>query len=422
MAMTLNTLRKMYAVILSLSLLIAWVIGSYFQLDVSALLVFFGDDSHCDRITEAIGAHCFGDFASIRTEKLNSLPNGAEGVYPVSSRIFRYPFTMIERIFSYRVSVFVFLIVLAFAVLFPLLHQFQRKRMSISDVAILGICTLPFLATLDRGNLVGFTSAFLYLYIRALQRSRYRSAVVCLVLMVAIKPQLAVFLILMFLIRAYKVAIIGVVAVVSTVVLPYTIFGMDMLVQLKNWITAAQGWSKSQLPTARYPSNLSSTTIGDVFGVSKLLPIVVLCVTALYVGLTFLRSGKDTQSASNTVEDTSFVISVGMILASPITYPYYLVIMLPFLAFAIERYEKSAQSEIVRDGVEYVRAVALLVVMSPLVLPNSLAVSVSPPSQSLYNIFPLIQSGVLLVALLAFISLKQFRTTDQPGKGLRKGY
>lgn len=410
----------MYGVMLSLSLLAAWVIGSYFRQDVSALLVFHGDDSHCDRATEAIGVHCFGDFASIGTEKINSPPNGAEAVYPVSSRLFRYPFTIFETVFSYRTSVFVFLSVLAFAALFPLLHQLRKRNISTSDIAILGICTTPFFATLDRGNLVGFTSAFLYLYIRAVQRSQYRRALVFLALMVAIKPQLAVFIVLLFLIRAYKVATIGIILSVSTVVLPYTVFGTKMVVFFKAWITAAREWSTSQLPTARYPSNLSILTFGDIFGNSKVFQYLIICATAGYLSYAFVRSARDKQSASHMVEDASFVIALGLILASPISYPYYLVIMFPALALAIERYQDSVHAESGYRNVERVRSVALVILMAPLVIPNSLGVGVPTSNQTLYNIYPLVQSGALLIALLAFITLKTFGKTDNCGTGLRR--
>ena len=53
----------LYSLILhSLAVPLAWILSSYFKIDIPASLLLDGDDGWCSPVTEGFGIHCFADF------------------------------------------------------------------------------------------------------------------------------------------------------------------------------------------------------------------------------------------------------------------------------------------------------------------------------------------------------------------------
>ena len=245
--------------LLGLALASWWFWGSYFQVDVFASLSFVGDDGWCIRDSEAVGVHCFGDYAAIRIESLTAPLAGPEGVYPPSTRLLRIVPWLMDNVFGFRAGLILFLIASAAASLVPAYWASSRLPISLRPVVILtlGVATVPFISLIDRGQLLALAVPSLFLFMLASSRNHPWLALLALVPAVATKPQFALVLTLFAVIRQWRPFLVGVVGAVLIVLGPFALFGRDFVPALLEWIENSSSWAQSVPLTLGWPSNLS---------------------------------------------------------------------------------------------------------------------------------------------------------------------
>ena len=94
------------------------------------------------------------------------------------------------------------------------------------NVLLCAVVSYPFLITLDRANLEGVVFLLVFLFVRAVQRERYNSAMVWLGLAVASKPFPVVFVILLLLKKRFREAVgAGVICLMVSAIACYVRYG-----------------------------------------------------------------------------------------------------------------------------------------------------------------------------------------------------
>ena len=160
----------------------------------SASISFTVTDGWCSPETEGIGKHCFGDFyyplslagkGSPWSGELNPYP-------PFANFIFRI-FAEIERLFQARISLVVYLVIIATALIFPLWHlTFRLKLISKKVFCLLlpiALFSAPAGIVLDRGNIVGLSIPCLYLFFLKFFITERKYSYLYFLILVNIKPQ-----------------------------------------------------------------------------------------------------------------------------------------------------------------------------------------------------------------------------------------
>lgn len=176
----------------ALAMPLAWLLSSYFKVDIPGSLLFYGDDGWCNSATEGFGIHCFGDFNErflLRDMSLSPSRNNLE-LSPIGPF-----FTAIANFGSAHTSPrFILMLVsilYAACLLSPLLLA-SNRRFSIKCSVMLLICGIgsyPFLATMDRLNNIALCVPFLWLFLISLSRGSYRAAGAYIVILAMVKPQ-----------------------------------------------------------------------------------------------------------------------------------------------------------------------------------------------------------------------------------------
>jgi len=370
-----------------LSVAFAWIYASYFDGNFPALLVYFGQDNNCETVTQGLGIHCFGDYSAIHFSSFFQLPQGAEVVYPLVTRIFRLPFLLIELMSGYRIGLFVYLVTLFIAIMFPAFHMSYKQRgepalAAMYSVAGIGVGTI---SCLDRGNVIGFAVPFLYLFLIKFQGGNSRTAAIFLTIATLVKPQIAVFAIAFLWQSEIRVFIRFAFRTFLLLVAPYFIFGTQSLQIFGDWIRETLKWANSLPPAMNYPTNYSFNRVLGVLGVN--FPIFSFLLGLFFLfGLSLPYINKKREI----LLDDLIKLGLVMILMNSIVYVYYMVLIVPLCALLFTTPESVNRDRTKLGNVLPVLAILLAFATVPLAWPSQWRIADTISSTTAYNQIPIL--------------------------------
>ncbi len=380
----------------------SWVYGSYFNNQWTSLAVFFGNDGNCRNARDAIGNHCFGDFAAIRFSSLSSRPGPAEAVYPLTTRIPRIPFELLDRLMSTTATTALFLLTLFLLMIFPLIHSMSKNGRVDSVVLLLaGLTNLGLLSTLDRANMIGFTIPTVYLCIYNFQNKRYQQSILWLILATAIKPQFMLIAVIFLWIGDVRRFLTVVASTVGVLLAPYLVFGTSATNEIGHWISSTLSWSNSLDPKVNYPSNYSfSRLIGLVFDSSISVGFVVPIGVLLILTLVKLRLPRKEIK----LEEIAIILFLSFF-SGEIVYVYYLSVSIIIISIWIFSPEENLFKNDKYSRIKInLFVVALSFTSTPLFIPSRFIQNDNIGPNGAFNLMPL----AVTLAVLAFLVICAF--------------
>lgn len=230
---------------LALAVPIAWVLDSYFNVNVPASLMFFGEDGWCDTSSQGVGRHCFGDFNErFQPHPTDPLrwPNNLElspiGPFLTGTANALASFLPARLVLS--------LVILGYAacLLVPSVWAARRRPWpwQILIVGVTGIATYPFVATMDRLNNVALTVPLILAFLVALGAGNTRGVLVSILALTVIKPQFIVLYVVLAAQRKMRAAILGVLASLGTLMALVVVAGGGDLGRVPQWFAAISGY------------------------------------------------------------------------------------------------------------------------------------------------------------------------------------
>jgi hypothetical protein len=326
------------------------------------------------------------------------LPQGAEVVYPMITRIFRLPFLLIELVSGYRIGLFAYLTALFIAIIFPAFHMSYKQRGEhaltwMYLVAGIGVGTI---SCLDRGNVIGFAVPFLYLFLIKLQGGNSKSASTFLMIATIVKPQIAVFAIAFLWQAEIKVFLGFALRTFLLLVAPYFIFGSQALQVFGEWISETQRWANSLPPAMNYPTNYSFNRVLGVLGFD--FPIFSFLLGVLFLlglSLPYINKKKEI------VVDDLIMLGLVMIFMNSIVYVYYMVLIVPLCALLFATPESVNRRELKSENVSPVLAILLALATVPLAWPSQWIIGNTVSSTTAYNQVPIL----VTVSMMIYIAI-----------------
>lgn len=176
----------------SCALLGSLFVAAYSDARPTEHISFYVDDGWCEASREGIGDHCFGDFYfPQRLMGEDSILENTIGIphpYFPSTTLFHRVF---EVFAAERTGLFVYLVVLAMAGMVPPLVASRGRSWPERVFAVLGlgVLSLPFLITIDRGNSAIVGACFGSLALMFSRRGSARAFDVFAVLASLVRPQ-----------------------------------------------------------------------------------------------------------------------------------------------------------------------------------------------------------------------------------------
>jgi len=370
-----------------LSTIVAWVYSSYFNGDFASLLVYFGQDGNCDNLTQGLGVHCFGDYSAIHFANLFQVPQGAEVVYPLITRVFRLPFLAIESVSSYRIGLGFYLVALLMAILFPLLHlKYREKRnLALGPLLCIAILNVGTISSLDRGNVIAFTVPFLYLFLIRFQNNDSRIASTYLTIAAMVKPQLALFAVVFLWRSEIKTFVVFAARTAFLLIAPYLVFGSKSLSVFSDWIEETLRWSKSLPSTANFPTNYSFNRVLGSFGIEYPL-------FSYLWGLFFLIAISTPIVMRKRKITSSDLVKIGLVVmcVNAIVYGYYTVLLLPYWVVLLR--ESDVDHRIQKETNRENRSLYILLAIAtaPVAWPSRWRIGDTVGAEVAFNMIPII--------------------------------
>ena len=346
-------------------------------------------------MSQGLGLHCFGDYSAIHYSNIFQIPKGAEAVYPLVTRVFRFPFLLIETISSYRVGLASYLIALALAILFPVLHTYFKRQIMLSLPCWLSVTFLNIgmISSLDRGNMIAFAVPFMYLFLIKFQEGNSKNASVYLTLATMVKPQLALFAIVFLWRREIKTFLVFTVRTALSITAPYLVFGTKSMTFFTAWIDETINWSKSLAPTAEFPTNYSFNRILGILDINYPTFSFILGFVLL-AGLSFPIIVKKKRILLVDLISLSFVV----ICMNSIVYIYYSVLLIPVWLLLFSKSDKIAETDHKRTRGSQFAEVLLALATAPLAWPSQWRIGNGTNESGAYNTIPiLVTLGVVVL-------------------------
>ena len=285
-----------------LSLIYWWVAGSYLGVEIYSSRSFVGKDGWCESVTQGLGSHCWADYYyPIFLVFSQDNPWFEHGnPYPGASLI---PFMITHLIGSIiglaQAGLVIFLGTMTLLIGWSVWSA--TKEMALEPRLILfttlTLFSPPLIATLDRGNSVGFIIPLLVWLYWSLRDNSDDKGVVAIVLLTVIKPHFAVLLFIYLLRGQIRNLMKGVLLGGAIHILGFLVVAGDRFpINIYDWLARLVSYQEYTSVESGWPQNISFAQ-------------------ALYT-LTSLFSGQDDSSSIlNFLGDNQGLIGPAVLLA-----------------------------------------------------------------------------------------------------------
>jgi hypothetical protein len=179
-----STMLNISAIIAFLGLVEAWILTFYYKVNFNEWVGWIAEDYVSDS-KKAFGVHYFSDYLAMID--LNNSSGDARFTHPYP------PFAiLIYKMFTYfpyKFGVLLWLVLLVFAMLYPVWKAFKKQFPTmkyIGTIILVGL-SYPFIATLDRANIIGLLPCLLFLSYIEFSNKKFLSASVFLAIAINIK-------------------------------------------------------------------------------------------------------------------------------------------------------------------------------------------------------------------------------------------
>ena len=331
-----------------ISIFLWWVAGSYLGFDIFSSRMFFSADGACDPNTQGLGVHCWSDYYYLITalESGNPYSESEPTLYPAAGLA---PFMLFKLLtdatgiswLGLAAYLFTMSALISYSVWFATRGQsFERRVLIFSALVLLSPAVL---ATLDRGNSVGFLIPVLVWLFSSIQNQKPTQTVMALALLSLIKPHYGVVALAFLLAGRVKVGSKALGIGLTLNLIPFLFFWpREFPNNLLIWANTLLGYQDYATVTGLWPQNISFSQsiylfsyIPNVASGGQLQPTLDFIearqglwgplILVLVLALIFVFRKK------LSVTQTSIIVVSAVSMTSAISYYYYIVIAIPFI-------------------------------------------------------------------------------------------
>ena len=214
------------------------VLGSYYDQPITQALSYEVDDLNCDTLTQGFGRHCFSDY-QIPNIYLDEPNLWEEMQYSPTALIPHIVANESSKLIGERAALLTYLFILASAVMVPSIVVVRKTWLhtrSVLPLLLIGVATIPFVFTIDRGNSVGFVVPLLMIVAFRLREKADWTVTVAIIGAAAIRPQFALLAIGLIAFGQFKQVSIAAVGSVLINVAPFLLIRGDRTENISNWL------------------------------------------------------------------------------------------------------------------------------------------------------------------------------------------
>ena len=214
------------------------LLGSYYDQPITQALSYEVDDLNCDTLTQGFGRHCFSDY-QIPNIYLDEPNLWEEMQYSPTALIPHIFANESSKLIGERAALLTYLFILASAVMIPSIIVVRKTwfhTRSVLPLLLMGVATIPFVFTIDRGNSVGFVVPLLMIVAFRLREKADWTVTVAIIGAAAIRPQFALLAIGLIAFGQFKQVALATVGSVLINVAPFLLIRGDRTENISNWL------------------------------------------------------------------------------------------------------------------------------------------------------------------------------------------
>jgi hypothetical protein len=399
-----------------------YLLLSYLGFNYLTSLSFNVADGNCDSATEALGQHCFGDYSIFLNSQGSRIDELARSLYPPLGRLPHWITGFSASSIGLGPTRILYLILLVACLILPIIvstrgWEIQKRLLALLT---LSVATLPFIATIDRGNSLALCVPLLFGLGLALMRQSWSTAVGLACLLAFVRPQFLVLGVVILLLTRVRVALLTLSLSVLGIIAPFWLLGGRPA--LNEWLGNLSAYGNQDLLDT-YPANVSPPTaitqlilvlLPDVSSATLFdaLQLLVICVMAGSFASFFLVAAQERRPL------TVLAVAISAILTIPSTSQgYYLALALPIAALALA----DSRGQEWRWPTLWLLG-ALAASLTPLMLPMPLEVQYAGTSTGIggvvINGMPRL-AGLLWLAYAIGVMVSNLLSLRRSGKGPR---
>ena len=302
--------------------------------------LFARDDGWCDKKTEGLFEHCFGDFHQGVSPNFVSDPFQMTNDVMVLSVADKIIWKFGNLFYSWigpKLTLYLFLLLYLTAILVGW-YKLKKIQKYNSWFFLFGITSLPSILAISRMNNVCLVFPVFVLYLEAVQSKNEKKQIALLTLCCLFKPQLGALVVLDFINRKYRLLLKKIISIAFTIFGSIMIFYNFEILRIFKYISSISNYSNSTEQVSYfYPANVS---IGNIFMVlydllgyrvseSKIQIVVSILVIAVLISC-FLYPASE--NSRRNMYPIFFLAVFGL---SGVVQPYYLLLLNPIILLTL---------------------------------------------------------------------------------------
>lgn len=331
------------------------LLTAYFDLHPIEAISWIIKDEWCEIGLEGLGNHCFGDYYYPLTLANLTDPWVSSRIgYPPLALAMWKPFILVEQLIPGKTGLALFTAASWICSIFPVLHQrFIVNKLSNGQAAfgilVISVCT-PVIVTIDRGNNQLFILPLFYLLLISYLNCEYKKTAIYLAALVMLKPQIAIFGLLLLKNRRYKELATSALISSFAIFLSFGLYWGNFFSAMGNWFRNLIAFQDYAPPGSIVPVNLSITNSleiaskifqGSLSHESSKQISAIVGIVALLIWFSFAK-------AQNKMKNILFVCFFLLSFAGT-TFHYYLALLLVPLALYYFNFEFGKSQETIES-------------------------------------------------------------------------
>lgn len=252
-------LVRILSIFFALSFASILMIGSYYDQPITQALSYEVDDLNCEPKTQGLGRHCFSDF-QLPNVLLNEPEVWDEMQYSPTALVPHIIANESSKLIGDRSALTLYLVLLSTALLIPAVLVSLSAR-SINDrilpLLLMGMGSIPFIFTVDRGNSIGFAVPFLLVFACRLRAKSDWTVVAAIILASSLRPQFVLLVIGLIAFRQYKNVLLVALGSILINITPFIFIRGDRSENISNWLRNISDYRNYSSLSEIYPVKLS---------------------------------------------------------------------------------------------------------------------------------------------------------------------
>lgn len=364
----------------SLALFSFFISPQLLNVNISEKLSFWASDGNCPTPEETFGKHCFGDFGLpiILIRESRNVWNSDlmfNPYTPGAMFIFRIFSHLIDFLGS-NVATMIYLLLLFICAAIPIFagtKNYGNILFRLSVTLCLTLTSIPVLIALDRGSSILFILPCIYFSYIKFSKSQYASGILLLLIATTIRPQAAIFFLILIINQKLKLFFVSILGCFVTLSVMFFFWSPTL------FLNSVNGWFRGVLIFGSWglgspwPNNYSAAQ-----GVDFLLSLFtnqntqILSIRFSYVllGLYLVRL---VYVRSELSINQSFQYLIPLLFLYPTTsWGYYASILMISLAILLTEKDKLELKSIGMGSIKLANSYCFLLALSlsPLYIPN----------------------------------------------------